>query len=174
MKEHMSTNFLSRIRDDKAVAALTAGLAVALAVALILLAALWHGASNRRTLDDAEADALDAAQGYATDVTTYDYRHLDKDFAWADDGATSSFAKQYREANKPLCGIIEKLKATAKGTVTEAAATADSDTEVQVLMFIDQRISDKTNKQTRSDKSRVVMSMVKQDGHWLVDDVQLR
>ncbi len=169
----MSTSLLSRIKDDRTVALVIAGLATALVVALVLLAAVWHGASERRSMDAAESDALEAARGYAVDVTTYDYAHLDEDFSWVDNGATPAFAKQYRDANKPLRSIIEKLKATAKGTVSEASAKAQTPSKVKVLMFIDQSITNKTNKQTRSDHSRVVMSMVKRDGHWLVNDLQV-
>lgn len=170
----MSKSLVSRIRDDRTVVVLLSALAAALIVSLVLLAAVWHGAADRRSLDGAEADALAAAKGYAVDVTTYNYARLDKDFSWVDNGATPSFAKQYRDANKPLRSIITKLKATAKGSVSEASATAQSTSKVKVLVFIDQAITNSSSKSTKTDHSRVVMSMVKRDGRWLVDDVQLR
>lgn len=170
----MSTSVVSRIKGDRAVALLIGALAGTLVVTLVLLASVWRGASDRRALDGAEADALAAVRGYAVDLTTYNYSRLDRDFAWVDDGATPAFAKQYREANKPLRSIIEKLKATAKGSVSESAATAGSTTKVKVLVFIDQQITNASNKDVKTDHSRVVMSMVKRDGKWLVDDVQLR
>lgn len=170
----MTTPALSRIKDDRPILSIVLGLAVALLVSLVAIAAIWSGASGRRSSDAAESDALDAAKSSAVAMTTYDYRQLDKDFAWVDEGATASFAKQYREANKPLRGIIEKLKATATGSVSEAAATAESKSSVGVLMFIDQKITNTSDNKSRSDRSRVVMSMVKHRGKWLVDDVQLR
>lgn len=152
----------------------TGGLAVLLMVTLVVLFAVWQGSSDRRDREGAEKAALDAAKTSAVSMTSYDYRRLDKDYAWVNDRATADFAKQYREANKPLRGIVEKLKATARGTVSEAAATSESSTEVRVLLFIDQKITNTTSEETRSDRSRVVMLMVKRDGAWLVDDVQLR
>ncbi|MDQ3155209.1 MAG: hypothetical protein M3Q98_00545 [Actinomycetota bacterium] len=173
-REPETPSLRSRATNDRAVLALLLGLAAALVVALVLLAVTWSGAADRRALDDAESDALAAAKSSAVAMTTYDHSRLDQDFAWVDKGATPGFASQYRDANKPLRGIIEKLKASATGKVSEAAATADSASSVRVVMFIDQRISNETNKQARSDKSRVIMSMVKRDRIWLVDDVELR
>lgn len=170
----MTMNVINRVKNDKAILALTAAMTLALIVTLVILIAVWRGATDRRQIDNAESDALDAAQTYAVAMTSYNYKQLDKDFAWIDDSATASFAKQYREANKPLRSIIEKLKATATGNVTDAAATAESQTSVRVLMFIDQSITNQANAENRDDRSRVVMMMVKRDGKWLLDDVQLR
>ncbi len=150
------------------------GLSIALAAALIALAVVWINSSKQRGLDAAEDGALEAARSSAVSMTSYDYRQLDKDYAWVNDGATPGFAKQYKDANKPLRGIVEKLQATARGTVSESAATATSTSRVNVLLFIDQKIVNKANKENRSDRSRVIMKMVKRDGEWLVDDVQLR
>lgn len=170
----MPTNLIRRIRDDGAVTALVVALVAALVVSLVVLVVVRHGAANRRAIDSSEAAALAAARTYAVDLTTYDYTHLDQDYAWVGDGATASFAKQFRDANKPLRTIIEQLKATAKGTVSEAAATAVTTSTVKVLVFIDQSITNKSNKQTKTDHSRVVMTMVQRGGAWLVNDVQLR
>lgn len=60
------------------------------------------------------------------------------------------------------------------GTVVAAAGTAKGPHAVRVVMFIDQRITNRAGGPNRSDKSRVVMSMVERDGRWLVDDVELR
>ena len=68
---------------------------------------------------------LKAATTAAVDLTTYDHTHLDRDFAWVNDGATSSFAKEYAAANEPLRDIITKLKADAVGAVVEASAKVE-------------------------------------------------
>lgn len=170
----MPTSLVGRVRDDRAIALLVAALGAALVVSLVLLVAVWHDSAARRSIDAAQTDALVAARGYAVDVTTYDYQQLDKDFSWIDDGATPAFARQYRDANQPLRSIIEKLKATATGSVSAAAATASSAGKVRVLVFIDQRITNASGKDPKIEHSRVVMDMVKRGGTWLVDDVQLR
>ncbi len=171
MKGVMSSR-VARFTDDR----------VVLSVVLLLVAALlasWVGLAMSRGGSEDSADsqssaALAAARKSAISMTTYDYRQLDRDYSWVNDGATPSFAKQYRDANKPLRTIVEKLKATAVGTISESAVETTGDTKVEVLIFLDQKITNKSNKQTRTEKSRVVMSMVKRDGKWLVNDVQLR
>jgi len=143
-------------------------------VAAVILGTLWLGGRHTASLRNAELDARHAAQTYAVDLTTYDYTSLDKDFSWATDGATTSFAKEYSQANGPLRTVITKLKARATGSVNEAAATAESSSKVTVLLFVDQTISNGTNNKKRIERNRVVMTMVNQHGRWLVDDVTLR
>lgn len=152
---------------------LSAALLVLLAVA-VLLAVMWSGARGDAGLHRAEQEATEAAETYAVDLTTYDYSSLDKDYAWVDDGATASFAKEYAEANKPLRKVITTLKARATGTVTGSGATASSEHEVDVLLFVDQTIVNGTDSKKRTERNRVIMTMVDRDGRWLVDKVALR
>lgn len=70
--------------------------------------------------------------------------------------------------------VITTLKARATGTVTESAATASSDHEVDVLLFVDQSIVNGTDGKLRTERNRVVMTMVEREGRWLVDKVALR
>lgn len=169
----MRTNLRQRLVEDRLVLAVVLALTAMLVVALVALGvAVNHGDDG--SVAEAESAALKAARSSAVSMTTYDYRRLDADYSWVDDGATAGFAAQYRDANKPLRGIIEKLKATARGRVIDSAATAQDPDTVRVVMFIDQRITNKSNEQARSDKSRVVITMVRRDGRWLVDDVSLR
>jgi Mce-associated membrane protein len=156
---------------------LTIGLCAALLVLLaaaVVLAVMWSGARGDAGLRQAEQEAQDAAETYAVDLTTYDYSSLDQDYAWVDDGATASFAKEYAEANKPLRKVIATLKARATGSVTASAATARSDHEATVLLFVDQTIVNGTDSKKRAEHNRVVMTMVERDGRWLVDKVALR
>lgn len=152
---------------------LLAGLAVAIIVALVL-GALWLGGRHDAQLRHAETGARQAARTYAVDLTTYDYSSLDHDFGWVTNGATASFAKEYATANAPLRTVITKLKARATGTVTDAAATAKSSTKVEVLLFVDQTIVNGTNDNKRTERNRVVMTMVHREDRWIVDDVALR
>ena len=149
-------------------------------VVLGLLLALVLGALAYvllRPADDessARREALKAATTSAIDLTSYDHDHLDRDFAWVKDGATASFADEYATANEPLRAIITQLKADAVGTVVEASATVQDSKRVNVLLFVDQTITNGTDNKSRTERNRVVMSMVNRGGEWLVDDVELR
>ena len=150
-------------------------LSVALAViAALVTGSLWLGGRHDASLRQAEGDARRAAVSYAVDLTTYDYTSLDRDFDWVTRGATASFAGEYGKANQPLRAVITKLKARATGSVSEAAATASSASKVRVLIFVNQTIVNGTNAKRRTERNRVVMTMVRRDGRWLVDDVALR
>jgi len=140
------------------------------ALVATLVFVLWRRDDDSST----RRDALEAATSAAVDLTTYDHTHLDRDFAWVNDGATSSFAKEYATANEPLRSIITKLKADAVGTVVEASATVEDSSHVKVLLFVDQTITNGIDSKSRTERNRVVMSMVKRDGRWLVNDVELR
>lgn len=154
-------------------ALLIVGLVIAVVVALVL-GSLWLGVRHDAKLRASEVAARQAARTYAIDLTTYDYTSLDHDFSWVTNGATASFAKEYAAANAPLRTVITKLKARATGTVTDAAATATSTSKVNVLLFVDQTIVNGSNSKTRTERNRVVMTMVHRDGRWIVDDVALR
>jgi Mce-associated membrane protein len=43
-----------------------------------------------------------------------------------------------------------------------------------VLLFVDQTIVNGTNSKKRTERNRVLMTMVHRDGRWIVDDVALR
>ena len=55
----------------------------------------------------------------------------------------------------------------------DSAATVVDDSQVKVLLFVDQELTVAGQQDPKLEESRVVMQMVRQDGRWLVDDVQL-
>jgi len=117
--------------------------------------------------EQAEAQAISAV----TQMTTYNYRTLAKDFEWVDKLGTEDFQKNYQGASKQVRQVIKQLQATATGTVVDSAPKVLSPTEVRVLLFVDQRIRAKGEDGVRLDQPRVAMTMVQQDGKWLVDSV---
>lgn len=159
-----------RLTGDPLVVGVIVVLSLALAAAVLALVLRGGGGDGSAA---EEAAALAAARRSAVSMTSYDHRTLDRDFGWVRRGATARFAAEYRAANRPLRDVIEDLEATARGSVGEAAATARGAGTVEVVMFVDQRITNGADASTRRDSSRVVMTMVLRDGRWLVDDVEL-
>jgi Mce-associated membrane protein len=68
---------------------------------------------------------------------------------------------------------IQSLKAKAVGTVIDSSATAADAGHVKVLLFVDQKIRSEQESRPGLDQPRVTMQMVREDGEWLVDEVQL-
>ncbi len=145
---------------------------LAVALALALWWALEVGGGDR--LEQAEREATAVARERAEQLTTYTGPTFDADAAWARTGATPRFAREYAQANEPVAEVARRLDARAVGDVVDAAGRATSADEVEVLLFVDQSIVQGADGERRTERSRVVMTMVRSDGAWLVDDVALR
>jgi Mce-associated membrane protein len=156
-------------RRSRAVPVLAVALVLAVAAAATLGVLLWRQAAEQR----ASAEALGTARAFAVTVTSYDYRELDKDFADVLDGATGEFKDQYGGASRTLRQLITDARATAKGTVLDAAVRSASTDEVVVLVFVDQEITNAVSPQPRVDRNRVTMTLTPHDGRWLVQKLEL-
>jgi Mce-associated membrane protein len=161
-----------------------ASLLVMSLVALLVMALLWQTGSGGSKDGDraialaAAGKAADkAARAAVVEMTTYSYTSIDKDFRWVDDAGTAHFRKQYAEVSKPIKELVVRLKARAKGTVVASAPKVTDVDHVTVLLFVDQLITNPgtgtSGAQRGLDQPRVTMSMVRQDGRWLVDEVKL-
>jgi Mce-associated membrane protein len=149
-------------------------LLVASAVAVVLLWRQNADLARSRDLATAEHTATEEASRIAVSMTSYDYRSVDKDFAWIDRDGTSKFQQTFSESTKPIRQLIARTRATATGKVSDAAGTATDVDHVEVLLFVDQVLKRAGDGKSSVDSNRVVMDMVRTGGRWLVDDVELR
>jgi Mce-associated membrane protein len=152
-----------------------ATIAVAAVLVLAVAAAVTFGVllQQRAAADRAGAQALATAKAYAVTVTSYDYQNLDRNFADVLDGATGEFKDQYSGASQTLRQLIATAKATAKGTVLGAGIQSESAEQVEVVVFVDQSISNAATPQPRIDRNRVIMTLTPHDGRWLVGKLEL-
>ena len=153
-------------------------------VALLVVVLLWQtdqdDASRGESavaLAEAGKAADKAARRAVVRMTSYDYRTLEEDFAWVDEAGTEHFQEQYAEVSEPIKKLVAQLRAKAAGTVVASAPRAKDEDHVTVLLFVDQEITNpgngSTGPQRGLDQPRVIMRMVREDGRWLVDDVDL-
>lgn len=166
------------------------GIAAALAVALVaslvgLGVALTRGgddggsptsssaADEALDLREAESAALDAARAAAVQLTSYDHATLEEDFAWVEDSGTQELQDQFSQISTPIRKAVTELEVHAEGTVQDAAARAEDVDHVTVLLFVDQTLTSAASSERRLVTPRVTLSMVRQDGRWLVDAVEL-
>lgn len=161
-------------RTHRLIIGVLALLCVAALVAALLLWREVRSLQDTADLDRAESQAARAAGRIAVDMTSYDHATLDVDFDWVRRDGTDSFEATYSESTEPIRELIARTRANAEGRVSDSAATADDEDHVTVLLFVDQVLRRAGDKQGSVDSNRVVMSMVRQDGRWLVDDVALR
>lgn len=155
----------------------SAMLVVALAAALVCVAVLWRERQHTEALARAGEDAENAARAAAVRLTSYDHDTVDADFAWVRDGGTADFQAYFTEVSEPAVAQIKALGADARGSVLDAATRVEDTEHVTVLLFVDQEITTTTGSPVPAspgiDQPRVTMSMVLDDGAWLVDAVSI-
>lgn len=126
---------------------------------------------HQRTV--AAAQALDAAERYTLVLTGVDPASIDKNFAEVIDGATGEFKDMYSASAEQLRQLLIENKATAHGTVIDSAVKSATKNKVEVLLFVDQSVSNKASPQAKIDRSRIVMTMEKVNGRWLAAKVDM-
>ncbi|MET9817158.1 MULTISPECIES: hypothetical protein [unclassified Streptomyces] len=157
-----------------------------LALALLLLAGLVAGAVlGRQYLDGRQAgqarqQALAAARTAAPVVLSYDYRHLERDFARARAQLTGKFAEEYRRTTKAVVGpTARKYHGVVKATVAEPAGGGDPAASVVsasadravVLLFVNQVTRSTQVTGSRVDLNRVRMTLTRTSEGWKVSAV---
>lgn len=121
----------------------------------------------------AAAQALDAAKKYILTLTSVDTNAIDKSFTDALDGSTGDFKDMYTKSSAQLRQTLIDNKAAAHGSVIDAAVQSATEDKVDVVLFVDQSVSNGAAPAPQLDRSRVRMTMEKVDGRWLASKVEL-
>jgi Mce-associated membrane protein len=118
--------------------------------------------------------ALAAARSYAVTLTSVDTKNIDQNFAQVLDGATGEFKDMYSQSATQLRQVLIDNKAVSHGTVVDAAIKSTTKTKVEVLLFVDQSISNVVNPEPRIDRNRVEMTMELIDKRWLASKIDIQ
>lgn len=147
----------------------------AVVLALVLAVAGYEGwvLFSHHQQAVAAAQALAAAENYTIALTSIDPNAIDKNFAEVLDGATGDFKHLYAESSEQLRRLLIENKAAAHGTVIEAAVKSATKNRVEVMLFVDQSVSNKAAPGPQLDRSRIVLTMEKVDGRWLASKVDM-
>lgn len=117
--------------------------------------------------------ALEAAKNYAIILTTLDTGDIDKNYAQVVEGATGRFRDEYSQGSAQLRQILIDNKAAGRGVVLDAAVKSATRTKVDVLLFVDQSVTNAVLPAPRIDRNRVQMTMELVDGRWLASNVDI-
>jgi Mce-associated membrane protein len=79
----------------------------------------------------------------------------------------------YVKSSAQLRRALVENKASAHGVVVESAVRSATTDTVEVMLFVDQSVSNVSAPEPRLDRSRVEITMQKVDGRWLASKVQL-
>jgi Mce-associated membrane protein len=110
-----------------------------------------------------------ASSGVAT-ILSYDYRHLDADFASAERLLTPHFRKQYDDTTaKGVKPLAAKYKAISSADVSAAGVVDAGHDRAVVLVFVNQTVTNSQLAAPRLDRSRIDVTLVRSNGRWLID-----
>lgn len=128
---------------------------------------------DARDVASAADQARATARNYAVTLTSVNSDGLDQNFTDVLDGATGEFKEMYAQSSEQLKQLLIDNQATAQGTVIEDGIKSATKTKVEVLLFVDQSVTNTVTPDPRMDRSRVVMTMELVDGRWLASEVEL-
>ncbi|OBJ69436.1 Mce protein [Mycobacterium sp. 1274756.6] len=152
---------------------LQAVVAVVLVGALAAAGYLGWRYKQLHDIDTAAQQAVAAARDYAEVLTTLDAKDIDAHYNEALDGATGRFKDEYSQGASQLRQILIDNDAAGTGVVLDAAVKSASTSQVEVLLFVDQSITNAVNPSPRIDRNRIQMTMKLVDGRWLASNVDL-
>lgn len=118
-------------------------------------------------------EVLGVAETYALNLSSYDYTKLDQDFARVLDTATGDFKDQYSVAKESLREAIVKFQGKATGNVLARAVLSLDGDHAEVILFVDQTVTNANTAQPRIDRLRMRMGLEKQSGRWFINKLDL-
>ncbi|HEY9312247.1 MAG TPA: hypothetical protein VIQ49_08155 [Williamsia sp.] len=150
------------------------GALVVVAIAAIVVATILGLKLNEQNnIDTAADEARAAAEQYAVTLTSVSSDNLDQNFAAVLDGATGEFKDMYSQSSGQLRDLLVENQANAQGTVIDSGIKSATTSKVEVMLFVDQSVTNTATPDARIDRSRVLMTMEKIDGRWLASKVDL-
>jgi Mce-associated membrane protein len=146
---------------------------VVLLVAVTAVLGVWSSrTSGGGAVEDARRDALSAARAASRVLFSYDYRHLDKDFAAGKAVTTGTFASDYEKTTSKIVNdVAPRYKAVVVADVSDAAVVSATAARVQVLVFVNQRSTSSLAAGQKITQSRLTMTLERKHGTWLVSKV---
>jgi Mce-associated membrane protein len=158
---------------------LTTVLGALLVAALVAAGVLGWRYHETSRADQARGQALTAARQAAPVVLSYDYRHLDRDFAAARTRLTGHFRDEYAKTTARVVGpTARKYHGVVKATVTQPAGGTPAASVVSatpgravILLFVNQVTKSTQVQGSRVDLNRVRMTLTRTGGGWKVSGV---
>jgi len=158
---------------------LTTTLCVLLVAGLVAAALLGWRYREGAQSDEARGQALAAARQAAPVVLSYDYRHLDRDFAAARARLTGHFRDEYRKTTTTVVGptarkyhgVVKATVAAPTGGSPAASVISASADRAVILLFVNQLTTSTQLSGSRVDLNRVRMTLTRTSDGWRVSGV---
>lgn len=124
------------------------------------------------TVDARNQAVLSAARQASVTLLTYDYRHLDKDFAAVLNGSTGGFKQDFASKQATAKTLFAQGKAIANGQVLDAAVVSSTPDSATALVVIDQTVKNVSVPNGTTKHYRMQLKLNKVGSSWLVSDVE--
>jgi Mce-associated membrane protein len=162
----------SRAQRSGPAAWLTWALAAAVLLAAVAVGFLAVQLRDARAAESAASTGQVTAARYAEQLLSYHHARLDRDFAQARQLLTDDFRREYQQATEVVREDAVKDKAVIEASVVATSVVSAEPDEVRTLLFVNQTTTTGGDDATPSiDLNRVVLTLVEDDGRWLVSDL---
>lgn len=163
---------LERPVRTAAVAVVVGLLAVAGAVGMQVEAGSLTGPASNTALTDPQATGQVISEINAAVQRTYGYSYdaLDADERAAQDVVTGTFADRYRQEFATVRNLAPQQRAVVTATVLSSAVRELDGDHAEVLVFVDQKITNTQVPNGAGNGARLVVTAQKVDGHWRIAD----
>lgn len=144
---------------------------VGLVVALVVVWVRYDDLRDERAdqaadLEEARGVAYDAA----LDMSTWDHRTVDQDFAWVQEYGTEEFQSVMNEETLAATkSTIRETRQRAESEVVRIAAERNEDDTITVLAFVNQRVT-VGSEPPAAEGIRLEMEMVEEEGEWRLQE----
>lgn len=150
--------------------------AVALLLVLVFLALAFRDWRATQDITGAE-DAGRVVQASVADkveaLLSYDHETFDADLETAKEGMTSRFQDEYEPTVEEIRDRALAQKRSQTADVVAVAVVSEDEDEVEALVFVNTVSSREGSKQQRIMQNRVTVTLVPQDGEWLIDELSV-
>ncbi|MCX6395951.1 MAG: hypothetical protein NTV23_05655 [Propionibacteriales bacterium] len=122
--------------------------------------------------DPAVAQARAAASRHAVAVLSYDYRTLARDQRSAHAVMSSDFRVEYDKVMRQTVPRATRGKLALKATVVASSLVALDPDRAMALLFVNAVTTAKDSPERQLNQNRVLMTMTRQDGAWIVSQIE--
>jgi Mce-associated membrane protein len=153
---------------------LAAAVALVLVLLFLTLAFLdWRSAREITASDDAARTVRASVTDKVEALLGYDHATFDEDLEAAQEGMTADFQEQYEPTVAEIRDRALAQERSQRADVVAVAVVSQSAEEVETLVFVNTISSRAGSQQQRLMQNRVSVTMVKQDGTWLIDELSV-
>jgi len=152
--------------------ALFALLVVVVLVVTIVLGVLY---SRARAQEQARDEALAAAQLYVQKMFAWTPENISDNINFMMGHLTGTAKQEYERniVNNRIAEEVKSRKMVARVTDQGSGVVENTRDTAKVLLFINQSASEQSTQEVQTNPSRVVYTMERKGGTWLVNDAQL-